>query len=328
MKHSKKVHRGLVVTVIALSIVAMLAACGSSSLSRAPSEKNLSHEAGVPAPTMAPSGEIALDKMTRAPAAVPMEGGLVQIQPTQGMPPLPTGPITVPGLQRQIIKNAEISLQVQNTDNAVDGVTGLAAEYNGYIINSRTWYEDSNRLASMTLSVPVDSFEQVLRRLRGLAVKVLSEQATGQDVTDQYVDLQSRQRNLEATAARIRSFLDQATSVKDALEVNQQLSQIEGQIEDVKGKLQYLQARAAYSNISITLEPERGAPTPIPAWTPGQTFTDAGAALLVILRFLANFVIWAAVILLPFLVPLAIIVWLAARWTKGRRQHRAERPIP
>jgi hypothetical protein len=328
MRHSSRISRGLVLVVMTISIVVMLAACGGLSRSALPAERRgdtLASEARPQAaPTMAASGGIVADKAAGAagPAAPPAGQPVV--------PPLPTGGVTVPGYDRKIIKNAEISLQVQDTNVALDALTGLATEYEGYIVNSRTWYEGTYRLASVTLSVPVDSFEQVMRRLRGLAVKVLSEQATGQDVTDQYVDLESRQRNLEATAARIKSFLDSATTVKDALEVNQQLSQIEGQIEDVKGKLGYLKARAAFSNINISLEPERPkpTPTPIPAWTPGETFTEAGSTLLSILRVLGDLVIWVAVILLPFLVPLAIVIWLLVRWTRGRRERRAKSRAP
>lgn len=328
MRHSFRTSRRLAFVVMTLSIVVMLAACGVAS--RAPAQLAERHDetnssyAAKPqaAPTMAASGGIVADKVVGESEA-PAQGG-------QPVAPLPPGSLTVPGYERKIIKNAEISLQVQDTNVALDALTGLATEYQGYIVNSRTWYESTYRLASVTLSVPVDSFEQVMRRLRGLAVKVLSEQATGQDVTDQYVDLESRQRNLEATAARIKSFLDSATTVKDALEVNQQLSQIEGQIEDAKGKLGYLKARAAYSNINISLEPERPkpTPTPIPAWTPGATFTEAGSALLSVLRVLGDLIIWVAVILLPFLIPLVVVIWLLIRWTRGRRERQAKRPTP
>jgi hypothetical protein len=318
MDRSRRISKRLVVVAMTVSVVTMLAACGGLSKSALPLERsadtaNLAAKP-APAPTMAADGETAAYRSADQERAAP----------GQSVAALPNGPLTLPGYDRKIVKNAEISLQVQDTAVALDALTGLASEYEGYIVNSRTWYEGTYRLASLTLSVPVDSFEQVLRRLRGLAIKVLSEQATGQDVTDQYVDLESRQRNLEATAARIKSFLDQATTVKDALEVNQQLSAIEAQIEEVKGKLGYLKARAAYSSINISLEPERPkpTPTPLPAWTPGATFTEAGAALLSVLRVLADLIIWVVVILLPFLVPLAVVVWLAVRWTQGRKSRR------
>ena len=107
-----------------------------------------------------------------------------------------------------------------------------------------------------------------MRRLRGLAVQVLDENATGEDVTDQYVDLQSQLVNLEATRARIQEFLQDAKSVDEALRVNQELANIEAQIEQIKGRMNYLTDRSAYSTITINLEPEFPVLTPTPTSTP------------------------------------------------------------
>ncbi|MCP4591971.1 MAG: DUF4349 domain-containing protein, partial [bacterium] len=113
---------------------------------------------------------------------------------------------------RLIIKNAALTLLVADTDVAIDRTTQIAADYGGYIISSRAWYEqwyaENYKHATVTLAIPVDQFEQVMRRLRGLAVRVVDESASGQDVTDEYVDLQSRLDNLTATRDRIREFLE------------------------------------------------------------------------------------------------------------------------
>lgn len=246
--------------------------------------------------------------------------------------PLPVGsaPLSVPRYDRKIIKSSEMTLQVTDTDVAIDQLTGIAADYDGYIVSSRAWSDGTYRMATVTISVPVDNFEQVLRRLRGMAIKVLDERADGQDVTEQYVDLESRLRNLEATQTRIRAFLDQAVTVEEALEVNRRLSDIEGQIEEVKGKMNYIKERAVYSTITVQLQPERPTPTPsptptLPAWKPVETFNEASGALTVLLRFFGDVVIWLAVIVLPFLIPLALIVWALIAWSKRRAQNKRER---
>ncbi len=69
-----------------------------------------------------------------------------------------------------IIKNAELDLLVANTDTALDGVTAIAADYGGYIVSTHTWFEDEFKYATIRLGVPVEEFENILRRLRGLAV--------------------------------------------------------------------------------------------------------------------------------------------------------------
>jgi hypothetical protein len=112
---------------------------------------------------------------------------------------------------RMIVKNADIRLLVEDTNTAIDRTTQIVGDSGGYIVSSRVWFQDygehSLKYASVTLGVPVDEFEKVLSRLRGLAIEVRDETASGDDVTDQYVDLQSQLTNLEATRERVKSFL-------------------------------------------------------------------------------------------------------------------------
>jgi len=223
---------------------------------------------------------------------------------------------------RMIIKNAELRLQVAKTDVAIDGVTQIVGDVNGYIISSRVWYQDwdktSYKYSTITFGVPVDQFETALRRLRGLAVKVLDENASGQDVSDQFVDLDSQVKNLEATRDRLKSFLDQTKSVDEALRVNQELSNIEAQIEQLKGQMNYLSDRSAYSTITVNLEPVlpeiAPLPTPTPkTWEPSKTFEDAQKTLVSAYQGLFEVLIWLGVVFLPILLPPLLIIWLIVK---------------
>jgi len=231
---------------------------------------------------------------------------------------------------RLLVKDAEIDLLVKDTDTAIDLATQLVDDVDGYIISSRVWYEDwgkdSYKHAVVTIGVPVDQFERTLRRLRGIAEQVLDENATGEDVTEQYVDLESRLENLEATRDRIRGFLDQTDNVEEALLVNEELSDIEGQIAEVKGKMNYLSDRAAYSTITITLEPEVSAlptptptptPTPVP-WTPGESIDNATHVLGQIYRGLFDVAIWVTIVLLPVIGPMILVGWFIWRFLQKR----------
>jgi hypothetical protein len=248
-----------------------------------------------------------------------------------------------PRAQRMIIKNAELELLVANTDVVLDGITVIAIEYGGYIISTHTWYEHDFRYATVRLGVPVEEFENVLRRLRGMALRVLNEIASGEDVTDQYVDLQSRLTNLQATRDRIREFLEVADTVEEALHVNEQLSEVEGQIEEIQGRMNYLRDRAAYSTIDVQLNPELPTPTPSPtptvtptptprptstpeAWQPRETLDSATNVLTRLARGLADLAIWVVVVLGPFLVVLAILVGLALWWRRRRSSRTRTQP--
>ena len=190
----------------------------------------------------------------------------------------------------------------------------------GYVVSSKTWNNGDAKSATLTMGVPSDQFEAVQRQLRALAVKVESDTSSGQDVSDEYVDLQSRLTNLEATAARIREFLDKATKVSDALEVNQQLSDVEGQIEQIKGRMQYLKDRSAFSTMVVNFEPQR--PTPAPeAWQPGKTIEKAADSAGGLLRNLVDAAIWLIVAYGPIVIPLAIVLALVVRTQRKRSKH-------
>ena len=173
---------GLCFILVVVLALGALAACG-------PAAAPAAEPAAAPAEAAAPAPRAALPEPAGE-AAPPAIDAAAMVQ---------TGPDTITsGVQyadQKIIKNADLQLRVADTDVAVDGVTQIAGDVRGYIISTRIWSQDyfgtSYNYATITLGVPVDQFEPVLRRLRGLAVKVLNEQASGEDVTDQFVDLQS-----------------------------------------------------------------------------------------------------------------------------------------
>jgi hypothetical protein len=257
---------------------------------------------------------------------------------------------------RLIVKDAELKLLVSDTDAAIDRTTQVVADCAGYIISSRVWYEEwlgeNYKYASITIGIPVDQFERAMRRLRNMALQVVDETAAGQDVTDEYVDLQSRLGNLEATRDRIREFLNQAQTVEESLRVNEELAAIEEQIEQVQGRMNYLFDRAAYSTITIQINPDlpqptptpipptptpapsptpTPEPTPTPPWSPADTVQQAGntltTTLRIVLRIVTELVIWFGMVILPLFGPPALIIWLIARWGKRRREKR-QRPTP
>lgn len=221
-----------------------------------------------------------------------------------------------------IIKSGEVKLLVENTDNAIDRATQVVGDVGGYIVSSRVWYQPyydgkNYKYATITIGVPVQQFEKTLSRLRGLAVQVLDETASGDDVTDQFVDLQSQLTNLEATRDRIKSFLEQAKTVDEALRINQELSNIEAQIEQIKGQMNYLEDRSSFSTITINFEPvlPEILPTPTPTpqpnvWEPGKTFENSKETVTRAYQGIVDLLIWFFVVFVPLIAPPVILVWL------------------
>ena len=324
-----------------LGLLLMLAACAAEAPTAAPAaappEESFAKEAP---PQEAPAEEAPMEEAPpqEAPEAEALadEARFEEAAAGEGAVPWPVAN----RINRMIIKSAELSMLVADTERAIDGVTQVAIDSFGYLLSSRTWYEADYKYATITIGVPSEEYENALRRLRSLAVKVLDENASGSDVTDEYVDLESRLRNLEATEARIRSFLDKAVTVEEALRVNNELAHITAEIEQVKGRMNYLKDRAAYSTITVHLSPNiptptitptttatpTSTPTPTPtpiAWRPGETFQGATGVLGSIMRVLGDALIWIAVVFVPFVALAALaglILWLVIGQWRHRRK--------
>ncbi|MGB7875670.1 MAG: DUF4349 domain-containing protein [Anaerolineales bacterium] len=308
-----KLFATLSLIVIALTI---LTACASATSGEppAPSEPEIIVEENhaEPADDFGYAGAGEAEK-----SAVPMPTSSVAYQT---VPDVENAPRQAASVDRKIIKNAEVNVLVKDSDIAVDRLTQVVGDAGGYIVSSRVWYQthldgENYKYASITLGIPVDQFEVTMRRVRGLAIRVLDENASGEDVTDQFVDLQSRLSNLEATQARIQSFLEDAKTVDEALRINQELAQIEAQIEEVKGRMNYLTDRSAFSTITVTIAPElpeiepASVPEPRP-WTPSETLKDATETLVKAYQGIVEFAIWVFVAVLPILAPPVLIVWM------------------
>ncbi|CAG0929372.1 hypothetical protein TFLX_01285 [Thermoflexales bacterium] len=227
---------------------------------------------------------------------------------------------------RLIIKNGEMNLRVADTDQAVDRIVAIAVNSGGYVIGNRSWLQDNFKYAALTIGVPSDQFEVVQRQVRAVSVQALSDTSSGQDVSDEYVDLQARQTNLEATAARIREFLDQAKDTEQALLVNAKLTEVEAELEQIKGRMAYLKDRSAYSTMTINLEPQWPTPTPTPtatpaAWLPEKTFNAATGALSNVLQGLGDAVIWLVAFAAPLAIPVALVAF-GVSWLWRKREKR------
>ncbi len=233
--------------------------------------------------------------------------------------------------QRLIIKNGNMHITVEDTETAVNQATDTAVQMGGYIISQQVWDEGAYRFATMRLAVPVLRFEDALRTFRTLGT-VTDEAASGEDVTDEHVDLQSRLDNLIATRDRLRSFLDQATTIEEALRINEELKVVEEEIAVIQGRLNYLGDRAAFSTIDLALNPWIPTPTPSPtptntpiptaqAWHPGDTVQLAAVDLQETAQGTADFGIYYGIVCGPWLVLFGLaglVVWKIIAWRRNR----------
>ncbi len=151
---------------------------------------------------------------------------------------------------RIIVHTARMSLVVEDVGNGVDRITSIAAELGGWMVSSdRT----SRHTGSVAIRVPAGSLDEALSRIEDAGLEVESQSVTSQDVTDEYINVESRLVSLRATRERLLSFLEQAEDVEDALMVERELSGLEERIEGMQGRLNYLSQTSAFSLIEVSM---------------------------------------------------------------------------
>ena len=209
------------------------------------------------------------------------------------------------GIERLIVRNATLSLVVPDTQAALDEINSLVDELEGYIVQSNVYQYQEGLQASVTFRIPADSLDQALTRVRDLASEVRNENVSGEDVTEEYVDLQSRLRHLQATEQRLLEFLDEAEDTEAALAVYDQLRQVQGEMEQVKGRIQYLEQSAAMATVSVEIVPDELAqPIQVGGWHPEGTLRNAIQSLIRVLQFLVN----AAIVIVILIVPTVALI--------------------
>lgn len=229
-------------------------------------------------PASVPKTESSRGDVVMAPSA-PQEGisfwggeeeaplPVIEIMPPEPVPapmpaPTPTPP-AAPGSgdygepwsgERMIIRTGDMVLVVSDVANAIEQITTIAEDYEGYVVSSSSWRERERMVGNISIRVNAQYFDDAIRALRGLAVEVTRESTSGQDVTEEYVDLSARLHNLEASEEQLLELMKQAGKVEEILEVQRELTRTRGEIEQIKGRMQYLEQSSSMSLINISLE--------------------------------------------------------------------------
>ncbi|HEX4654904.1 MAG TPA: DUF4349 domain-containing protein [Mycobacteriales bacterium] len=168
------------------------------------------------------------------------------------------GPITpVPSVPDKIIKTGELDLQVPKgqVGTTLDQLTGLATLERGYIANSRTSEGGFAPSGQVTLRVPVATFDDTVKRARTIkGVKVLNLQTSSKDVTSKFVDLKARISALDKTRKTFLLLLTRATTIGETLAVQQHITDVQTQIEQLQGQKKVLANQAALSTLTITVD--------------------------------------------------------------------------
>jgi hypothetical protein len=215
-------------------------------------------------------------------------------------------------VDRSIVKTGELTIEVDELPDALAAVRALALELGGYVGGSQA--SDEGAIATLTLRLPADRFDEALDRLRGLGERVVNEATREEDVTTALVDLRARIENLRASEAAYRALVERATEIEDILAVQTRLDEVRGEIEQLTAQAEALEGQAELATLNVTLVPEA---VPVArtseAWDPGATVQEALAAMLALGQAVVTGLIWFGIVWLPIMVALALVTAVVLR---------------
>lgn len=227
--------------------------------------------------------------------------------------------------EQRVIKAGALELRVTDAAKSSDQVKSIVTTKGGYV-ESSTIADDGTgpREAELLVRVPVASFEQTISDLKGLAVVVLNEEVAGQDITEEFVDLESDLRNAKAEEASYLEIMKRSGKIEEVLAVAERLADVRGRIQRLEGRRRFLENKTDLATIQVTLTEETRVELPTRTWKPLETLRQAGLELVQTLQgfvdFLIRFLV-GLVAVLPFLAFTGLLIWLGwkiVKWFIGR----------
>jgi hypothetical protein len=231
--------------------------------------------------------------------------------------------------ERLILRNGSIWLVVDDpraAQQTIEAMVAAMATEGAYIVSSseQGGTGDAPPSVEMSLRVPTARFDETMDRLAGLAVRVLNRDEASQDVTEEYVDLEARLEAMETARQRLLEIMGSAGTTKDLLQAEEQLTQREAEIESLEGRRQYLSQAARLASITVELQPSILSQPVGEGWHPAESVRRAFDALVAALRGFGDFLIFFAIAVLPWLLGLAVVIYVVVRLVLWRVRARQE----
>jgi len=240
-------------------------------------------------------------------------------------------------VERIVIKNASLSIVVLDPSSAMQSIANTAEGMGGFVVNSNIYKTTTNQglevpIANITVRVPVEKLDQALIQIKALVddpdIDILNEDISGQDVTSEVTDLESRLRNLEAAEEQLLKIMDDAYRTEDVIIVFRELTSVREEVEMIQGQIKYYRESAQLSAVSVYLQAKAAVePITIGKWQPGVEIQKALQALVNGGKFIVNILIWLLILVAPLLAVIFLPIFYIIRYFKKRKQlKKSEEP--
>ncbi len=199
--------------------------------------------------------------------------------------------------ERKEVVNASLSLVAEDVEGVIDTIQNQALDIGGFVVRSAVDYPEETASGSIIVRVPRDMFKETVEAFRMLGTNVLSYHVDGYDLTDQYIDIETRLDVLEQNKARFEDIMKQAVQIDDILRVQREIFSLQEQIDKLRGRKQYLEQESALVRITVFVSSDELALPYIPdnAWRPEVIVKKAMRSLVGTLQGMGTVAIWVGV---------------------------------
>ena len=219
-------------------------------------------------------------------------------------------------MNRKIIRDADLTLEVSAPAEVQRKISSIAESAGGFVVTSesktRELGDGKQELeVNLVVRVPATQFASTLDQVRASGSRVVQEKISGQDVTEEFIDLEARVKTQKALEAQFLEIMKRAGKVEDALEVQRQIAEVRTEIEKLEGRKRFLENRASLSTITVSLK----SPTAL-AVSPsgfGRSIREAVVESIDLAGAIVLFFIRSVIVLVPIFILLMLPAWLLAR---------------
>lgn len=223
------------------------------------------------------------------------------------MAPSPeTGTGSAAAVERKLIKNGSLSLEVEDLDEAEQAVISWGTALGGYVSDSNSW--KSSR--SLTLRIPAERFDEAMSGIGSLGVMV-SRNINTSDVTERFYDLQGRIETKQILYERLNNYLKDAQNMSDLISIESELNQVQSDLESMQGQMNRLSNQINFSTLSVHLElPADKEEEGFQRITLGSRLSSLLSGFTTFLQYLALGAVALVVFGIPILLVAALLWWL------------------
>ncbi|HEY0349893.1 MAG TPA: DUF4349 domain-containing protein [Pyrinomonadaceae bacterium] len=229
-------------------------------------------------------------------------------------------------LERKIIRNAALTVEVTSPGDSQHKIVSIAESHQGFVVTSEATQrasEDRTKpemTVTLSVRVPAAQFNQVMDEIRAVGARVIQEKVTGQDVTEEFMDLEARIKNQKALELQFLEIMKRAGKVDDALSVQRQLAEVRTEIEKLEGRRRFLENQSSLSTINVTLQPPTQIVNATGFWYSARSaFSDGVDVAAGIVLFLIRAIIGLLPIMVLIVLPSALLLKLGLRVVRRRR---------